>query len=112
MKGSTTTWQEFKTAYHIFITLIHKENVGSLFLQVLEKAPICHERHHDVRSRTSIQAHSNKAQDIGMVKTLHLQTFIHNLVYLVIIKEPWNMVEKVTCVAMVEFVLLVSVGTF
>ena len=61
----------------------------SLFLAVVQEAPIGHVGHHHIGSRTCIQAHTNQVEDIGVIKVLHFDAFLHDFIYLAVVEETW-----------------------
>ena len=66
---------------------IQKE-VWSLLSEVGQQTAIGHKRHDNIGSRASVDADTNEVHDIGVVELFHLHTFLHDLVDLILIKEP------------------------
>ena len=75
-----------QTLHLIFISFIREYNALSLFLEVLQKTPVAHIRHDDVRGGASIETDSNETHHMSMFESTHLQTLLHKLVNLILIK--------------------------
>ena len=78
----------FKGSHQVFISSFIQNEVGSLLSEVAQQTAIGHKRHDNVGSRASIDADTNEIHDIGMIELLHLHTLLHDLVDLILIKEP------------------------
>ena len=76
------------TLYQVLISGFVQNEVWSLFSEVGQQTAVGHKRHDNIGSRASIDADTNEIHDIGMVELLHLHTLLHDLVDLILIKEP------------------------
>ena len=81
--------------YLVCVDVLSKDEVSSLFLEVLLQTAIGHVGHDDVGGSSSVQTHSDQAQNVGVVEELHLQTLVQNLVYLIVVIESCMSIPSV-----------------
>ena len=77
-------------SYLISICVFRKDKVTSLPFKVVQKTPIGHIWHHNVRCRASIKAHSNKAHHMSMFEPTHCQTLFNKFIHSTLIKKSWR----------------------
>ena len=77
-----------KSSHQVLISSFIQKKVWSFIFEVGQQTAIGHEGHHKIGGRASIGADTNEIHDIGVVELFHLHTLLHDLVDLILIKEP------------------------
>ena len=78
--------QTIMLIYLIFIGFIYYHDIVSLSSEVFQKAPIGHIGHDNVGGGASIKTDSNETHNVGMFEPTHLQTLLHKLFHIYLVK--------------------------